>query len=44
MIILSIISIVSLSSALYYRHLWKTEKTQKDNLAKNMETMEWWRE
>jgi hypothetical protein len=44
MIILSIISAASLSSALYYRYLWKAEKIQKENMAKTLKAMEWWGE
>ena len=44
MIILSIISVASLSSALYYRYLWKAEKIQKENMAKTLKAMEWWGE
>jgi len=44
MIILSMISILSLSSALYYRYLWKKERKQKENLSKNLRQMEWWGE
>jgi len=44
MIFLALGCILSLSLALYYRRLWKTSETQKENLVKNMETMEWWGE
>lgn len=39
-----LIALLCLVPAVYYRQLWKVSEQQKENLAKNMETMEWWRE
>tara|TARA_Y100001963_G_scaffold150979_1_gene233036 strand:- start:939 stop:1070 length:132 start_codon:yes stop_codon:yes gene_type:complete len=38
------VALVSTSLAIYYRELWKKTKREKENILKNRELWEWWRE
>jgi hypothetical protein len=39
-----LVVLVFVGVAIYYRELWKKTKREKENIIKNRELWEWWRE